>query len=314
MNRKILFSGLFILLFVITNINAQLKNISNFLVAGDDAKVLAKAYTEPFGYMLGRSLNGGWYNTASVHSILGLDVTLGLNFASVLSSAKTFDVNDYLSKMNGNWILKDPTYKAPNFAGKMDNRPVLRENTTGKELELPNGIGLSLIPIPIIQAGLGLPFHTEIIGRFFPTVSLGKYGKVGLWGIGLKHDIKEDLPIIKHLPILQISALVGYTHLGMDFNIADPKKLTFNTNAFTARIIAGANLPFIAFYWGFGYGNVASEFDLKAYNEPLNDKIKNGAFDSNLGMRLKIGPLTLHGDYTFGDYSVISAGLGLTYR
>ena len=34
----------------------------------------------------------------------------------------------------------------------------------------------------------------------------------------------------------------------------------------------------------------------------------------NVGMRLKLGPVTIHGDYTYAHYSNVTAGLGICFR
>ena len=329
MNKQIFFKVLILMMFVFSNMSAQKIEVADFLKTGvDDAKILAEAYLNPFGEMVGRSINGGWYNVASVHSILGIDVNIGLNFAMVSSSGKEFDVNDYLSKMSDGWNLVGNNNMAPTISGKMDTRPTIHNSSTNTNFTLPNGLGLSMAPLPILQAGVGLPFRTEIIGRFCPTLPIAKFS-VGLWGIGLKHDIKEYLPIIKHLPILHTSILVGYTKMSMNFDIDyteiqdnNDRKLSSDISGFTGRLLVGANLPFVSLYMGLGYGNSSSSFDLQGtyqvdgapMDNPISLKFKNDNFDANIGARLKFGLLTLHGDYTIGQYSTITAGLGVSFR
>lgn len=332
MNKKILL-GILILVLSITHLNAQ-KEVADLLKTGvEDATVLGKAYIEPFGGMLGRSLNAGWYNTAKVHSILGFDLTLGLNMPMASSSVKKFDVNDCLPKMSGWSLANSENHLTPTMSGSMkENRPVLVKN--GERIELPDGLDWNFMLSPMIQIGLGLPFHTEIIGRFFPTISHSDYGKVGVWGIGLKHEIKDYLPVIKHVPLFQSSILLGYTKMGMDVKIKNlglsgisDQKLLFDAYGFTARLLVGVNIPIVSFYMGLGYGHSSCDFDMKGWykignendievikEDPVSIDNKYNYFDANIGMRLKFGVITLHGDYTFGDYSVISAGLGIAFR
>ena len=315
MNRKILISGLLVL-FLSTQINAQ-EQITEFLKAGkEDAKVLSEAYITPVGRMLGSSLNGGWYNTASTHSLLGFDVKFEVNISTVSQDSRNFDVNGLnLSK----WKLQQGSNnQAPTLSGKMDNnRPVLLKTNSPvlssvERLEMPNGLGWDFMPMPMLQAGVGLPFHTEIIGRGFIPIRMNGFSMVN-FGVGLKHDIKEDLPVIKHLPFFQLSGLAGYTHFGMNYDKSD-KNIGMNLSAFTARLITGIDVPFIAVYLGLGYGNTSCKFNIKDANKSVSSSINNGSFDSNLGLRLKLGLLTIHGDYTFGTYPVISAGVGVTFR
>ncbi|MFW5821360.1 MAG: DUF6588 family protein [Bacteroidota bacterium] len=34
----------------------------------------------------------------------------------------------------------------------------------------------------------------------------------------------------------------------------------------------------------------------------------------NIGMRIKLGVLTIHGDYTKANYSMVTAGIGISFR
>ena len=309
-------------------VNAQ-KQITEFLeIELNDAKVLSEAYLRPYGEMLGRTMNAGWYNVASVHSILGFDLNFGVNISSVPSVRKTFNVSDCLSEMSPGWTLgRGSSELAPTIAGKMKNRPVIEKGANS--LTLPDGINWGTMPLPTIQVGLGLPFHTDVICRFFPKVNIADYGKIGLLGFGLKHDIKGYLPVIKHLPILQTSLLLGYTRMNMNINIdyagvqgATDHELNVIAQGFTGRLLIGAKLPIISLYAGLGYGNSKSNFDLKGSYKVDNDTVKDpfsldyneNTFDANIGLRLKFGIVTLHGDYCLGAYPIISAGLGISIR
>ncbi|MCL2073979.1 MAG: hypothetical protein FWH18_08665 [Marinilabiliaceae bacterium] len=323
MYKKRLFKALILMLFAVSNMSAQKLEIADFLKAGkENANTLAEAYLSPFGEMMGRSVNGGWYSVASVHSILGIDINIGMNFAMVSSTGKEFNVND--CEMIDGWKFVDGYNMAPTIAGKMDEnkRPRIAKDQ-GESIPLPNGMGLSMAPMPIFQAGLGLPARTDIIVRFCPQIKVADF-RAGLWGIGLKHDIKEYLPIIKHLPVLHTSILLGYTKMNMNFEINkdNKQKLVTDVSGFTGRLLVGANIPFVAFYMGLGYGYAASAFDLEGtynyggqnFTDPISQKYTYNNFDANIGARLKFGVVTLHGDYTLGKYSMVTAGLGVAFR
>ena len=326
MIKNKLFTGLFAMLLLTSQLNGQTE-ITDFMKMNvKDAEVLIKAYMQPYGDMMGRALNGGWYNVASVHKFPGFDINIGLNLAMVASSSKSFNVESLLPQLSDGWSLKNPNnYESPTIAGKMGNRPVLSKNNVN--VPLPDGYGWGIMPLPMLQAGVGLPFNTEIIGRLLPKIPVGSFGKVNLWGLGLKHDLKESLPIIKHLPVLQTSLLVGYTRMGISSDlkykeIEGDHKLVSNNSGFTGRLIVGANLPVISLYMGLGYGHSSCGFDLvgnyivggEELNDPVKIRYKNNNFDANIGMRLKFGVVTIHGDYTLGEYSMISAGLGVSIR
>lgn len=315
--------ALFLMLGVAFTSKAQ-DQITDFLDAGKaDANILGNAYLKPYGDMLGKTLNGGWYNTAKVHGVLGFDLTFGVNMAMTPSSMETFDVEPLLEKMQGNWSLKESAnHMAPTVAGEMgNNRPVLV--STGQEFELPNGSGFGKLPMPIAQVSLGLPFHTDVSVRFVPKMKIGDAGKIGLYGFAAKHSIKEYLPFISHLPALQTSVMMGYTNLSGEVNVdyagGTNQKLEINSGGFTTRLLVGVNIPVISVYSGFGYGNTSSDFDLTGnYGPGLDNPIalnyKNTGFDFNAGVRLKLGFFAIHGDYTFGEYSMLTAGVGINIR
>lgn len=301
--------------------------ITDFLDAGkSDASILADAYLRPYGDMLGKTLNGGWYNTAKVHGVLGFDITFGVNMAMAPSSMETFDLNSLLPRMSGTWNLKDPSlHIAPTVAGEMGDaqRPVLQQQGIDV-FQMPDGSGFGKLPMPVAQVSLGLPFHTDVSVRFVPKMKVGNAGKIGLYGFALKHSLKEYLPFISHLPALQTSLMMGYTNLssdiGVDYIGGSGQMLEVNSSGFTTRLLVGVNIPVIAVYTGLGYGNTSSDFDLKGNygpglgDDPISLAYKNTGFDFNAGLRLKLGFFAIHGDYTFGEYSMLSAGVGINFR
>lgn len=305
-----------------TGVAAQ-ENVSEFLELGlGDAKILTEAYLKPYGDMLGRTLNGGWYNSADVHKVAGFDFTLGVNMAMVPASGKRFDVAALLPKMSGNYDLKDPlVHMAPTAAGEMRTRPVL---TYGGEdfLTLPNGSGFNKFPMPVVQLGVGLPFHSELVLRFVPGFDIGNAGKIQMFGFAAKHSVKEYIPFIKRVPFLSTTVMVAYTNFGSELGVVweqrTDQELHIDSKGVTSRLLIGANLPVVAIYAGAGYGSTNSDFALKGnYNGLINPFVigyHNRGFDVNAGLRLRLGILAIHGDYSIGDYPMVTAGVGLNFR
>lgn len=303
------------------------KNVSDFLEIGvADAKILTDAYLNPFGEMLGKTLNGGWYNSADVHKVAGFNFTIGVNMAMVPGSAKNFDVAKLLPQMAESWTLKDENvHLAPTVSGNMRTRPVLR--LAGEDvLTLPNGGGFDKFPMPMVQFGVGLPFHTEISGRFVPGFEASDAGKVSLYGFSIKHSIKEYIPVLNRIPFLSTSLMFGYTSLDSKVSVAyQPRtnqSLNVSASGFTSRLLVGVNIPILAVYTGIGYGSTSSDFALRGdymingvnFYNPLSVGYKTSGFDANAGLRLRFGLFAIHGDYTFGDYPMATLGLGLSFR
>ncbi len=355
MNKKN-FKSLAIITVLIFSVNiafGQMKNIGQFTAGGiDDANKLIKAYLTPWANALGTGLSGGWYNTAKVHKLGGFDLTFTLNMAFVPTSDKTFDLDNLNLSQYASYSPTD--HIAPTAAGKAKLGPEL--SYLGFPLyKTPKGTGLGFIPSPMLQAGIGLIKGTEIDGRYMPGTKLGYLGSFGLWGIGLKHDVLQWLPLAKKLPVLNVSVQGGYTKLNyvkdlsiqpggsntLPSTISDPlsffsdQSLNLEINSFTANLLVSANLPVISFYGGIGFAKTKTKLNLKG-NYPIPDlglgiinetsasqsigfdiQNNNGTPTKprfNIGLRLKLGPITIHGDYTKANYSNFTTGLGITFR
>jgi len=324
-----------VLFAIIATVNASAQiNIGKLFEAGTaDAKTLATPYLRPYGEMLGVNLNSGWYTSAKVHKLLGFDVTFTGTYSKAPSSAKTFDISDYSDQLT-TIELVDPNASSitPTIAGKQSVRPELHykgENYGETNFNMPNGSGLDHLLSPMITVGVGLPFGIEVKGRFSPELDLGDAGKLSLFGAGIQKDIKDYIPGIKHLPILNMSVLAAYTNFSGSASMNDVGTLITNgevnidANAYTTRLLIGANLPIICFYTGLGYGHCSSDFNINGnfgttYNgeslEPITLSYETKGFDFNLGFRLRLGVIGLHADYTVGDYSSLTAGIGVNFR
>jgi hypothetical protein len=134
-----------------------------------------------------------------------------------------------------------------------------------------------------------------------------------------------------------------------DFNAADNttsmswdnQELDLVTQGHTANFLVGANLPVVAFYGGVGISMTKTNLKLNgdfpvpilttsppievavtndsAVKDPLDLEIKNsdgGIMKPrlNAGLRFKFTLITLQFDYTYANYSVATAGLGISFR
>ena len=304
--------------------------IVDFLKAGQaDANALSQAYLLPYGEMLGVNLNSGWYNSAKVHKVGGFDITLSASYTKAPSSKKSFDPNN----LGLTTIEATNPGMAPTMAGdKNASMPFhLKGDPTKNSFMTMEGAGADMFVSPMIQAAVGLPFHTEIMGRFMPKVSYGDYGDAGLWGLGVKHSIKDYIPFVKRVPFLQASVLAAYTDFNAKLGVSNQGfgsnmgtgsgDLETSAGAFTSRLLIGVNVPVVSFYTGLGYGTTTSNFDIvgdfAGYEEtsnPIALEYKTSGFDFNAGMRIRLAIISLHADYTVGEYSVITAGIGINFR
>lgn len=234
------------------------------------------------------------------------------------------------------YVINDPTYG----------------DITLASFESPPGINWGIIPLPMIKAGIGLPLGTEIIGRFIPTISPGDFS-FSLWGVGLKHSLVQYLPASDLFPI-DITLMGGYTKVSVGIPVSmepasyvnmttytesdfENQKVNMEVSAYTFNLLISKKLPVVTFYGGAGYSGTSTSvavdgnfalpsfdplisttlpvyIDANVVTIPSIDIESFSGLRLNAGMKLTLGVLTIHADYTKANYSVITAGLGISFR
>ena len=338
---------------------AQLKDIGTMISGStQDAEKLFSAYLKPYSKAFGADLNGGWYNTAKTHKLGGFDLTLSVSAAMVPSADKSFDAGKI--GLTGTMDLANAV--SPTIAGEKKDGALVEYKTSGitvAKFKTPKGTGLGIIPAPMLQLGIGLIKETDVTIRYMPNLTVGDYGGLSMWGVGVKHSIKQWIPGIKYAPFFHLSFFGGYTQLktnaNLDFQPAffvtnlnatkgtlvkdySNQKMEMNINGFTANILASFDLPIVTFYGGVGFSSTSTSLKLKGNyplagvegttlvvddkylkTDPINIKIKSSDGSStkprlNAGIKFKFAIITLHFDYTYANYSVATAGLGISFR
>ena len=354
------------------NAYSQFDDVTKVLNGGvADAGKLMQAYAEPMGKGFALSLTNGWYNTATVHKVLGFDLTLSAGMANAPSSLQTYDA----AKLGLTALTVQPGTSSigQTISGKDVAGPTLvpaakaPDGSTLPGFKMPNGLGVSFVPMAQIQAGIGLPFGNEIIVRFMPTIKLNVSSfnlKLGSWGVGIKHDIKQWIPVAKEVPFWGLSALVSYTkfkasssgtllnpdpdmYYADQLNIIDcsGQGVELDASAMMFGIQASSDIPIINVYGGLGLVSTTSNIKLtgnypipvpptaqqvidkgslkflvntdpNVYKDPIDLKFSSKtAFRANIGLRLKLALLTIHGDISTCDsYFLYSAGMGISFR
>ncbi|MFY0687021.1 MAG: hypothetical protein JXQ90_07650 [Cyclobacteriaceae bacterium] len=208
------------------------------------------------------------------------------------------------------------------------------------------------IPAPTLQIGIGLIKGTDLKIRLIPEQTFGADGDIslGLFGIGVLHDFKQWIPGFKAVPI-DVSAFFGYTKfsagMGVDVNqtsgdvsngttFSGSGNADFTASATTFQILASKKLAIFTPYIGFGLNAINSSLALGGtYDytvtatppagapvvqaieiiDPIDMEFSGaGGPRVTVGGRLKLAVLTIHVDYTVQKYSMLSAGLGLSFR
>lgn len=377
MKRNKLKSKFFLttIVFLITSsAYAQFGQLGQVLSAGeDDAEKIFEAYLSPYAKGMGAGLSTGWYNTAKPHKLGGFDVTFSFNVAIIPTSDQSYDANDLNLGDPDNGLTVDIVGdKSSTAAGKNKtgqqvtyNQDVLGVAIPLTQFNLPKGTGFAYTPMPMVQLGIGLVKETELNFRYSPDIEWGNGSKMGLWGVGLKHSLKQWIPAVNKLPLFDLTLQGGYTKLKSttDLNFQpsdyedmgiiksgdivtdilgfyDNQEMLFDVSNFTANIIVSGDFKIICIYGGVGISSSKSTLQLNgnypypkvisntgqleisdatALVDPIDISIKSsdGSVTKprfNAGFRLKFAVVTINFDYTYANYSVASAGLGISFR
>lgn len=224
---------------------------------------------------------------------------------------------------------------------------------TANAFRMPEGLNVAIIPSPMGQIGVGLIKGTDVMFRYLPNIKM-QGNEIGLWGIGGRHDIKQWIPGLKRVPVFKMSLQYGYTKLHTFVSMHIDKAsigaeslegpdnwsdqyMNIWVRSQTANLLLAADLKVVTFYGALGF--VTTKTNLKfegdfpmiqvpqgeivpevvAVTDPLEMNIKNQ--DGNItkprfnaGLRFKLAIVTIHFDYSWANYNVVTAGLGFSFR
>ncbi|QHL88646.1 hypothetical protein GU926_14905 [Nibribacter ruber] len=343
------------------------EEVGEFIRAGkEDATKLVKAYAEPAGIALGHNLNSGWFNSGKAMGLGRFDVRIYASAVFAPDDAKTFDISKLGLKQirtsNGSTFDPNKPVMVPTVFGEDKEGPDLtvytRNPLTNQEEEVvsfnsPPGAGYDVLPFPMAQVSVGLIKDTEIAVRFVPEIKADDFTG-SLWGVGVKHGLKQWIPVLASIPGFDITVFGGYTNLstsyGLDVPLTDDNQmyataqqksatyydgqaLELKTKAWTASLVASKTISVITGYAGIRYSNV--ETDLNAvgkypvvayrttapYNKYVDDVVdpilvnmKDAQVGGTAGLRLKLAFFSIYGEYTLAKYSTAMAGIGLGWN
>lgn len=328
-------------------VNAQIADLGKFMAGGAaDAEKLFGAYLRPWAAGFGHDLNAGWYHTAKPHKLWGFDINISASAAFVPTADKSFDAADL--DLDG-MLLDGPNGTiASTVAGEDTEGPTLFY-TSGASYSLPEGTNVGIIPSPMFQAGIGLIKNTELAVRFVPNIPMGDAGNFNLYGFAVKHDVMQWLPIVDKVPFLHISVIGGFTKLNTtidmdvtpsdlgfpnpsDMSVYEGQQLKLGVQSFTFSALASIDIPVITVYVGAGISNTKTNLSLlgafptpvfgspyATTTDPLSIVIQGNDGSAtkprlSAGLKLKMGPVHLFGEYTHANYSLVTAGLAVSIR
>ena len=314
-------------------------NINEILAAGlDDAEKFTTDYLAPASEGFMYSLSSGWYNTADAKPLGGFEISIIGNMANFKNKEdkKAFEMNtaDY---DNLQFVDGSSSKLVSSALGDIEGIRVFIEDENGllrEEFDLPSGLAsenVNFVPSGFIQASVGLIKGTELKARFLPKINTDDY-TIGMYGIGIQHEVTKHLPADKILPIA-ISAVIGYTHLDGSYDFTDTnivagqdQKLEVDVNTWVFQAVVSTKLPVINFYGGLGYLTGSSTTDVlgtytvqsgpfqESYVDPFSIKKDASGVTANIGAKFKLGFFRLHADYALAEFNTLSVGVNFGFR
>lgn len=294
---------------------------------GKVAQPYGEAYVAPAVNAFGMDLNSGLFHTAHVGGMLpfGLNLYVGVQVGNTLisSSDKTFDLT-----YRGQTKYTDPfgvthtdsaTFSvtgAPTIFGSKQagTLKVTPDNPLYPQDSMSTIGGLvntSIAPLPIPQLGLGSLFGTDVMVRWLPSIKISNYGKLQLFGWGLRHSVSQYIPLIP----IDIAVQLGF----QNFSIKDTAgNNVFKASTFAANLEVSKTFAIITLYGGLQLES--SKVDINYTFTPSGQSPQSISFSLNgknkfralIGLNLGLGPLTINADYNLGSVNALNAGLGIT--
>ncbi len=303
---------LILIAFMMTGISciyAQ-KDAVDYFTAGSNAKTYIGNYVEPLMASFGHNLNNGWYSTADPLNLGRFTISTGLSVSFVPSSDQTFAIGKYTAS----------TMFGPNTSNG---------NIPNTQTPIPKGDGVSLSPLPLLQGSVGLWKHTELMIRAYPNIDIANY-KVGYFGLGVKHDIKQWIPGWKKMPF-SLSFIGTFANAGL--TLTDPllvdnkgaaQTLKYSASGWGANLVISRKFTVATIYGGLRLSHNSTDFNISGnfatashglgyMHEDMTFNNTGNQFGINAGLRLKAGffAFNLDGVLAPGGYS--SATLGLIF-
>lgn len=195
-----------------------------------DADKLLNGYFQPFGESFSIGLGQNWYNTAKPLKPLRFNIQLGASLISIPDDKLTFDPQalgmQNLRPLGNSSPTIFGTGTGPDYELSVND-----PNNPGQRLAIDTlsgvtqGLSVPMNAVPFAQLNIGLIKGTELSVRFVPTLDLSTLGagsgSFGLWGVGVKHDILQWIPVVSKLPF-SVSGYFNYSKLTFDLGVSLP--------------------------------------------------------------------------------------------
>jgi len=291
MKNKSLFLSLLLMSFLCITSYAQSIEELVSKYTGDNGK----EYMQPFANYVGASLNSGLYHTAHIKK-MGFQMYLGIQAtaAFIPDKYKTFTATTEGS------FTPVQTADVSTIFGPSESTEVSGDG--GTVYVFPGGLNVSMMPLAMPQLTIGSVYGTDLTIRYFGYNFGEDFGKLRLFGIGVRHSISQYVTSIP----LDIAAGFYY----QTFKLGD--LIDANTWSFNAQ--ASKTLLIFTFYGGLGYEH--AKVNIAYFNEEADTDVEFRLKGENnirltAGINFNLGPVKLNVDYSLAKQSILCVGLGI---
>mgnify|MGYP006279188763 CR=1 FL=1 len=307
---------------------AQVDDIDELVRGGpNDARLLIDSYLAPGITGFESGLNTGWGGSVEPHQQFGFYLHAVVSLTRIPEDDQAFSIDPTELER---FTLESPIPERSPTVGGSENAPRYRlRSPSGEVVTMPEGAGFSYVPIPLVEAGVGVGRRTDIMIRVVPPTTIEDYGELILYGIGAKHGLNQWIPGGRGLPV-ELSALFQYTRFNLDAILDDDdnQDLDWDTNTWTLNLVAGKRTSVFSFYGGLGLETSSSTVSLlgpyEVEDETGDSEIVEDPVDVDFGhdatlrgfagIGLRLSPATLFVEGTIANYSSLTIGVGVNIR
>ncbi|WP_066628546.1 DUF6588 family protein [Labilibacter marinus] len=323
-------------LFVVASLNFFVvkgqKDVVDFVQMPEVSNSMASEYLKPLAQMMNSNLKSGWYTTAKTHRFMGFDVDLNFSVTQTPTNKRGYYLSE-IPDFNQYYTVKDGSFSiAANVAGVTNSNPEVKSKENGREVLLPKGESVDRLSLPVITGGIGLPYNTEIRLKLMPYLNKSDIGKVSQYGLGIKHGIKDYIPVLEDIPTLSLSVFGAYSFASNTLDVEYPSAVSSNqllkgvVSGYSGKLLVGIDVPVLSAYMGIGYGSTNVDYNLKGLyfvgdvnleqeeQDPISVSYKYGEFQFDIGVKAKLGFVDLFVGYTPGEYGTFNIGAGVAFR
>ena len=303
----------------------QVDEIDDLLRGGpEDARLLIDAYLAPGVTGFQDGLNTGWGGSATVHEQFGAYLHVIATLTRVPDDDRTFTIDP--ADLERFTLENRAIGASPTLAGDEDVPTYVLRLPSGETVEMPEGSGVSYVPVPLIEAGVGVGRGTDLMLRLVPPTNIEDYGELSLLGVGLKHRLNPWLPGGDGLPV-DLAASVQYTRFRLNAGLdeEDEQDLDGDTDAWSVNLLVGRRLPVVSVYGGVGLETSSTTLALvgsydvedetgtvRSVEDPLEVTFgPDTTLRGLVGLQVRAAVLRLFVEGTRSTYPSVTAGLGI---